>query len=198
MRWKTTWVLLLSAVLVFGLIYFVDPRFSRTGEPPPAPSALVSIKPEEITAIQVRRTNQFLLRAERTNQSWTITDPISYPAQSEIIEHLLQNLSGLTSYTYISPQELRAGGKSVAEFGLDVPVATLTLVHNGHRTELLFGAATPAGDLAYFQLLSTPGIYLVPAEVFRRLPRTVNDWRDRALINLEGVNADTLEVRSQG
>src|SRR5439155_13414203 len=89
MRWNTTWVLLLGAVLLFGFIYFVDRRFSSTGEPPPPPSALISIKPEEITAIQVRRTNQFVLRAERTNQSWLITGPISYPAQNEIIEHLL-------------------------------------------------------------------------------------------------------------
>ena len=198
MRWNTTWVLLLSAALLFGFIYFVDRRLSATSEPAPPPSALVSIKPEDITAIQVRRTNQFLLRAERTNQSWTITSPITYPAQNEIIEHLLKNVSGLTSYTYISPQELRASGKSVAEFGLDVPVATLTLVHNGHRTELLFGAPTPAGDLAYFQLLSTPGVYLVPGEILRRLPRKPNDWRDRALINLQGVNVDRLEVRSQG
>jgi len=198
MRWKTTWVLLLSAAVLFGFIYFVDRRFSSTNEPPPPPSALLSIKPEEITAIQVRRTNQFLLRAERTNQGWTITAPITYPAQSETIEHLLKSLSGLKSYTYITSQELRAGGKSVSEFGLDVPIATLTLVHNGRRTELLFGAPTPAGDLAYFQLLSTPGIYLIPAEVFTRLPHSANDWRDRALINLEGVNADRLEVRSLG
>jgi len=198
MRWKTTWVLLLSAAVLFGFIYFVDQRLSSSNEPPPPPSTLVSIKPEEITAIQVRRTNQFLLRADRTNQSWMITAPINYPAQSEIIEHLLKSLSELTSYTYITPQELRTGGKSVAEFGLDVPATTLTLVHNGRRTELLFGAPTPAGDLAYFQLLSTPGIYLISAEILARLPRTANDWRDQTLINLEGVNADRLEVRSLG
>src|SRR5947209_2683654 len=198
MRWKTTWVLLLSAAVLFGFIYFVDQRLSSSNEPPAPPSTLVSIKPEEITAIQVRRTNQFLLRADRTNQSWRITAPINYPAQSEIIEHLLKSLSELTSYTYITPQELRTGGKSVAEFGLDVPVTTLTLVHNGRRTELLFGAPTPAGDLAYFQLLSTPGIYLISAEILARLPRTANDWRDQTLINLEGVNADRLEVRSLG
>src|SRR5438132_5270127 len=111
MRWNTTWVLLLSAVVLFGFIYFVDRQFSSSNEPAPPSSALISIKPEEINAIQVRRTNQFLLRAERTNQSWTITAPINYPAQSESIEHLLNSLSELTSYTYISPAELRAGGK---------------------------------------------------------------------------------------
>src|ERR1041384_7729243 len=96
MRWNTTWVLLLSAVVLFGFIYFVDRRFSPTGEPAPPPAALISIKPQEITAVQVRRTNQFLLRAERTNQSWTITAPLNYPAQSETIDHLLKSLSGLT------------------------------------------------------------------------------------------------------
>src|SRR5258706_3323944 len=196
MRWNTTGILLLSAAVLFGCIYFFERRFPASDEPKPMAPRLIPINPEAVTAIQLRRTNQFILRAERTNENWNITAPISYRADGYPVERLLASLAAVTSYTYISPEELKAGHKTLAEFGLDVPIATVTLHHDGRRTELLFGEASPAGDLAYFQLLDTPGIYLVPAELARQLPHTVNQWRDTALVNLEGINADRFEVRS--
>jgi len=199
MRWKNTGLLLLSAGVLFAFIYFVDRKLPSTDAPPLPPPRLIPISPQQVSAIQLRRTNQFILRVERTNQLWAITAPISYPAQDYVIEQLLNSLAGLASYTFISPQELKASQKSVSEFGLDVPVATLTLQQAGQRLELLFGGLTPAGDFGYLQLGNTPGIYVVPAEIFKRLPRTANDWRDTALVNLSGLaDLDRFEVRNQG
>jgi hypothetical protein len=198
MKWTNTSWLLLSAAVLFGFIYFFERQIPETGAAAAPAPRLIPIKPEEITAVQLRRTNQFVVRAERTNQSWNITAPINYPAQDFAIDHLLKNLASLTSYTFISPAELKAGQKSVAEFGLDIPMATLTLHHGGRRTELLFGEITASGDFVYLQLLNTPGIYVVPAEIVRRLPQGVNDWRDLALVNINGMNADRFEVRGPG
>lgn len=198
MKWTNTWWLLASAAVLFAFICFFERQFPATGMPAAAASRLILIKPEEINAVQLRRTNQFIVRAERTNQTWNITAPINYPAQDFAIDHLLKTLATLASYTFISPEELKAGQKSIAEFGLDVPMASLTLHHGGHRTELLFGGVTASGDFVYLQLLNVPGIYVVPAEIFRRLPRTVNDWRDLALVNINGLNADRFEVRGAG
>lgn len=198
MRWKTTGILLLSAALLLAFIFLFERRLQSTGAPPPPPSRLIDIKPQNVASIQLRRTNQFVLRAERTNRTWNLVAPVNYPAQNYAIDHLLNTLAGLSSYTYISPEELKAARRTVAEYGLDVPVASLTLQHNGARIELLFGGMAPSGDLAYFQLLNTPGVYVVPAEVLSRLPRTANEWRDISLINLEGLPVDRFEVRSQG
>src|SRR3954470_6725849 len=190
MKWKTTWGLLIAAALLLGFILLFERQGSSPRGGEPRETRLLSIKPESVTAIQLRRTNQFVLRAERTNQSWGITSPIVYPAQGYSIERLLDELSGLSSFAYLSPEELRAGGKSVADFGLDVPVVALTLHHDGKRSELRFGAPTAAGEMVYFQILDRPGIYVVPAGVSKRLPRTANDWRDPLLLTLEGVNWD--------
>jgi len=198
MTWKTTWGLLGTAGLLLAFILLFERRPTKPETVSATQPRLVSINPESVTAIQLRRTNQFILRAERTNQSWNITAPISYPAQGYSIDRLLAELANLSSYTYLSPEELRAGGKTVAAFGLDMPAATLTLHHEGRRTELLFGAATPAGDMAYFQVLDRPGIYVVPSEVTRRIPQSANQWRDPLLLTLDGVSWDRFEVRSQG
>jgi hypothetical protein len=187
-----------AAALLLGFILLVERRGTTPGEGARHEARLVSLKPESVTAIQLRRTNQFVLRAERTNQGWNITSPIVYPAQAYAIERLLEELGSLSSFTYLSPEELRAGGKTVADFGLDLPAAALTLHHDGKRSELLFGAPTAAGEMVYFQVLDRPGIYVVPGAVSKRLPRTANEWRDPLLFSLEGLNWDRFEVRGQG
>jgi hypothetical protein len=112
------------------------------------------------------------------------------------VERILQLIAEMTSQTYLSAQELAASRKTIAEFGLDLPVATLTLQHGGRRTEILFGSKTTVGDQVYLQLLNSPGIYLVNAELFDHLPRNAYDWRDATLVNLNGLSFNRLEVRA--
>ena len=194
MNWKTTWLLLALAALLFGLIVLLE-QYTR---PPSPPGPLLAFPPAAVTNIALRRTNQFVLRAEKTGGAWNLTLPISYPAQSFAIESLLEALKSLSSFAYIPPEEFRSGQRSIAEYGLDVPAATLTLQHGGQRTELLFGTRTPVGDHIYLQLLNQPGLQVVDAELFDRLPRGANDWRDNLLINFSGLPFDRIEVRASG
>jgi len=198
MNWKTTWALLVAAALLFGFIALFERRPDAPKDSATGSARLLPIQPDKITSISLRRTNQFVLRVERTNQTWNLTSPIAYPAQGYAIEHLLEDLAALTPITYISPEELRSGGKTVAEFGLDIPSATLTLQEAGRRVELIFGAQAAAGDMAYLQVLDHPGIYVVAAQVSKRLPKSLNDWRDPLLLSLEGFSWDHFEVRGAG
>jgi len=195
MKWKTTCWLLLLAVVLFAFIYLVD---RQTPAESISPTPLLQIKPENITGIQLSRGTNLVLWAEKTNQTWNLTLPVHYPAQSLAIESLVQTLAGLATHSYITAKELAGNRRSTAEFGLDVPQATLTLLQGRHHTDLLFGAKTPVGDHVYAQLLTTPGIYVIEAEVFDRLPRTEHDWRDPSLLNLLGLTFDHMEVRAPG
>ena len=198
MSWKGTWTLLGCAALLFGFIYFFEQHRKGTvdnGGPPPP---FLALKPQEVTAIQLRRTNQFVLRVERTNGTWNLVAPLTYPAQPFAIEALLQTLSNLRSETFISLDELAANKRSVAEYGLDVPRATITLQQGGQRNEILVGAKTPVGNQVYIRVLTLPGIHVVNDEFFERLPRLPNDWRDPTLITFAGINFDRIEVRSTG
>jgi hypothetical protein len=200
MKWKGTLLLVASAVTLFAFILLVERHWKNTSEANGPPERLLSLKATEVTNIQLRLTNQFLLRAERVRADapWTLTLPIGYPAQQLPIEWLLQTLETLTPNSYIPPGELTARKQTIAQYGLDVPQATLTLQHNGQRAELLFGSQTTVGDQIYLQVQNRPGIYVVNNEAFERLPRTYNDWRDTALLNLAGIGWTRLEVRGSG
>src|SRR6185436_3251968 len=194
MNWRTTWLLFSAAVLLFGFIYFferhITPGGARAGE---GPRKLLNMRPAQITSLQLRRTNQFVLRVERTNEAWKLTAPVAYPAQG--VDTLLKQLTEASSQAYISPEELGASRQTIAEFGLDVPTATLTVMQGSSRYEIRFGRKTPPGDQVYVQLLDSPGIHVVAAEVFERLPRTANDWRDNSLVSLAGLGVNRFEAR---
>ncbi len=196
MKWKTTWLLLALVVVLFAFIWLVERRTQPTLPGARAPVRLLAIPATDVTGMQLRRTNQLVLWAERTNATWNLTFPFVYPAQVHAIDGLLHWLENLESVTRIPLVELPANRRGLAEFGLDAPQATLTLQHGGRRTELLFGNKTPVGDQVYVQLLTAPEIHVISAELFDRLPRGANDWRDNALLNLNSVAWNRLEVRA--
>jgi hypothetical protein len=195
-NWKTTLWLLLSAGVLFGFIVFFERHLRPATASPGAPARLISFRGSEVTNIVVRRTNQFVLRADRLNQAWNITLPSFYPAQPFAVEKLLHTLAELAPHTHLTEEDLAAQKRSRAEFGLDVPSASVILLHKGQRTELQFGSRTALGDQAYLQLANSSGIYVVPAELPAMLPRTANDWRDTALVNLTESNLDRIEIRT--
>src|SRR5260370_14220431 len=135
MKWKTTWILLALAALLFGTIVWLD-QYPRRPSPP---GPLLAFQPAAVTTIALRRTNQFVLRAEKIGGAWNLTLPIAYPAQSFAIESLLEALRNLSSFAYIPPEEFRSGRRSISAYGLDEPASTLTLRHVDPPTELLFG-----------------------------------------------------------
>jgi hypothetical protein len=196
MKWSTTWWLVALAAVLFAFIYLVERHSAPTSlEPPPEPR-LVSLRASEVTNIQLRLTNRLVLKAERTNGGWHLTVPLFYPAQNDRINGLLALLENLASHKQIPVAELAARKQSVAEFGLEVPPTSLTLQHQGQRTEILFGSPTPLGDQVYVQLLAAPDIHVVTRDLANRLPKDPNEWRDASLLSVAGMDIDRLEVRT--
>ena len=196
MNWKGTWLLLGVTAALFAFIMLVERRL--TPDDPPPPPRLFVFKPSEVTNIQVRLTNQLILRVERSGPDapWRLSLPITYPAKSHAIDQLLESLEDLVTAAEIPQSELKSGKRTLAEFGLDVPHATVTLQHEGQRTEVFFGARTAAGEGVYLQALNQSSIYVVGAGLLNRLPRTHDDWRDIALFSSAGIPVERLEIRA--
>lgn len=191
-------MLLGTTGVLFGFIFFYEQHRRGTADKGSPPPPLVAVQAADVSGIQIRRTNQYLLRAERTNGIWNLTVPLQYPAQPFAIESLLEALTSLRSHTFISLDDLAASKRSIAEYGLDMPLATLIIQRRGQRTEVLFGSKTPVGDQMYVRLQHVRGIHVVSTELFDRLPKVANEWRDPTLISFSGINFDRIEVRAAG
>jgi hypothetical protein len=199
-RWRTTWILFGLALALFAFIALFE-RHLRQGEADArASEPLPAFKSAEVTNISLRFTNELLLAVERSNGAspWELTVPLRYPAQTHAIDRVLHQLETLVPRTRISQEEMIAARRSPAEYGLDLPQATLTIQFQGQRKEIHFGNRTPVGDQVYMQSSHDPAVFTGPVDLFDRLPRAPNDWRDTTLINFQNVQASRFEVRAAG
>lgn len=192
MNSKSTWIWIGLAALLAAVIFGLE----KLGTQPvvvPVP-LLADFKAEGVTSVQVTLTDQSAMRAERSNDVWQITSPIIYPAQVASIEGLLDVLEHLTPATIIPPNEVRQRPNADEEFGFVNPQATLTLMSRNGLRLVKIGARTAPGDQVYVQVVGVEGVYVMDVDLLRVLPRKLDDWRDTALINLNGLAFDRLTV----
>lgn len=188
------------AAALFAFIALVERRLHTTSDQRQPPARLFSFQAADVTNVQLRITNQLALQVERepAGTAWSLSMPIAYPALGPAIEWLLRSVEELAPATFIAPEELAASKRNLSEFGLDIPAASVTLIQGGKRTELAFGAKTPIGDQVYVQVPDRPGVYLVQAELYDRLPRSHHDWRDPMLFSSGVIRWSRLDVRAPG
>lgn len=198
MKWTQTWYLLGLAGALAAFIFFFERHLADTGAAAPPEKVLPQFKSTGVTSLQLRRGKQFVLHLERAGESWNFSSPLAYPAAPVAVESLLKFLEQLVPQTRISPEEMSRRKHGADEFGFDAPQAVLILQAGESRHELQIGARTAAGDQVYLQVVGRPGIYVVEATLIDRLPRTVNDWRETALLNLSGWNFDRVETIKNG
>lgn len=199
MKWRNTWLLVAAAVALLAFIFFYE-QHSGPSTPPTAgpPRLLPHLKAGAVASVQVRGTNQFVVKAERSGEAWKLTAPLAYPAAPVAVEQLLQALERLAVATRLTPSELSSRGQKPADFGLDAPQTTIVLELTGDRQELQFGARTAAGDQVYVQVVGTPNVDVVDAALLSLLPRSINDWRNLALFELASGGFDRAEVIKPG
>jgi hypothetical protein len=192
MNSRNTWRWLIVAVALFAFILFQHRYLRRTGGGPV--KVLPSLKAAEATSVQVRPAAQLEIRAERTNGTWQLTEPLVYPAQAVSIEKLLAELEALRPAPYITARELRNRPNTDEEYGFAAPQASIIIEQPGYTTRVRVGAKTSPGDQVFVQVVGTEGVYVVDAGFLKYLPRSADDWRDTALINLNVLALDRLAV----
>jgi hypothetical protein len=192
---STTWRWLFLAASLIGLAFAQHYFFKK---PPPAPHrVLPNFNPAQVSTIELKR-GDLELRAERTDSAaWSLTKPLSCSALGTGIESLLNRLQGLTPTTIIQPAELRDRYKADEEFGFANPQCSLRVEQDTQKLHLLIGNTTGPGDQLYLQVVggeTVEPIYVVEAELLKLIPRTVNDWRDTAVVPLKDLARERFAV----
>jgi Domain of unknown function (DUF4340) len=192
MNSKSTWVWITIAAVLFVAILGVE-KFGRNPASGPVP-LLPEFQAAQVTSVQLGLADQPELRVERTNFTWQLTKPVSYPAQSANIDTLLHVLQRLAPAGVIPGSEVRLRKNKDQEFGFATPQATLTIQGKKDHKQILIGSRTAPGDQIYVQVVGVEDVYLVDAELLKLLPRQADDWRDTALADLSQILFDRLVV----
>jgi hypothetical protein len=190
MNSKTTGIWFLIAAVLLALIFIFE-HFLR---PVAAESSgmLPELRPPDVTSVQVFPSGTLEIRADRTNGTWRLTKPVVYPAQFAAVEALLDALQKLTPATRISAAELRSHHNADMEFGFETPRISLVIETDGQRRQLLVGNKTPPGDQVFLRVVGVDGAFVADADWLKFIPRSANDWRDTALVNVNNSGLDWI------
>ena len=192
MNCRNTWRWIVVAVGLFAFIFFYQRHADKSGVGPVR--VLPNLVAAAATSVQVRPTANLEIRADRTNGVWQLSEPLVYPAQAVSIEKLLTELERLTPATCITARELRDRPKADEECGFATPQASIIIEQPGYTARVRVGAKTSPGDQVFLQVVGREGIYVVDADLLKYVPRTADDWRDTALLDMKGLAFDRLTV----
>ena len=196
MNSSTSRWLVLLAVLLGGFILVLERRTSDTSQ---REAALTQVLPDlvvgEVTALEVARGTNALLRLVITNGGWQIVAPFAAGARAGEIERLLNGLVRLPVRSALTPEEVLAVTNRAAAFGVETPTVALTIFRGARRDQLRFGAPTLLGSQIYLQVVGQEGLSVVDRDVLQWLPGAANDWRDPALLRLGDAPLERVEVR---
>jgi hypothetical protein len=190
MNSKTTGIWFAIAAALFALIFIFE-HFLRPSAAEPA-GLLPELRPPAVTSVQVIPSGALEIRADRTNGAWLLTKPIAYPAQPAAIEALLDALQKLTPATRIGAAELRNHRNADVEFGFETPRISFVIETGGQRRQLLVGNKTPPGDQVFLRVVGMDGAFVADADWLKFIPRSANDWRDTALVNVNHGGLDWI------
>lgn len=189
---RANWFWISTAAALFAFIFFYERHAHKA---PSGPVRLLSnFKTADVTSVQVRPEGQLEIRAERTNGTWVLTQPLSYPAEAANVESLLVVLERLAPTTYITRRELATRPKAEEEYGFGSPQATIIVWRGDYRSILFIGAKTAPGDQVFVQVVGDEGAYVVDAAMLKFVPRKADDWRNRTLFDAKLLGFDRIVV----
>jgi hypothetical protein len=190
MNSKNTTVWFVIAAILFASIWILK-HHPSSGAAAPA-NIFSALNPSKVTSVQIIPSGALEIRADRTNDDWFLSEPVSYPAQSAAIEALLGALQKLAPATKISAAELRTHNNPEAEFGFDNPQISLVIETGGQRRELLVGNKTAPGDQVFLRIIGVDGAFVADADWLKFIPRSADDWRSSALVDAGQCDFDFI------
>src|SRR5476649_825579 len=150
MNTKSTWLWFVVAAMLAVFIFIFQHYFNAPANV--ANAILPGLQPQSVTSVQIIPNGALEIRADRANNSWLLSKPISYPAQSAAIESLLAALQKLAP-SKITAAQLREHPNSETEFGFDNPQISLVIEAGGQKWQLHVGNKTAPGDQVYLRVV---------------------------------------------
>jgi hypothetical protein len=203
MQWRTSAVLAALLVLVGAFYYVYEVRWAADRERVESRKGrLFSAEAADVTALELKRPDE-TVALKRDGDAWRVTAPIVARGNRGTIDETLT-----TILTAKIDREIDAKPASLADFGLEKPVAQVALtLKDGKQIGIDLGAKSPTGVWVYAREQGKPAVFVLSDGVLREATRPVVDFRDRTILTFErrdvtGVDivtdAETIAVEPAG
>src|ERR1035437_6455719 len=193
MKSRTTLVLVLVVLVIGGLVALDYYQGTSTQELQAKSKRVLDFQSKDIIGLKIDLTNQ-VYTLERSGDQLQIKQPLDVRANYGTVSSILDELEFAERNRSITEKELK--GLTPKDFGLQNPRVRLTLRNKKGSMILLVGNETPTKDAVYAQLQGKKDLLVVPKSIYERLDRTLDDLRDRTVIDFQPASATRVEIKS--
>lgn len=224
MKTKTTYILLIIAILIAGYIFFIDKSIPTSDEREAAGKKVFGfLKANDITNIEINAPNasqmtlvgvatpttptRIAIICTRTagksteDGEWQMTQPVNTKADKSVLENITSQLAGLEKKDTVK----EAGKPEI--YGLDYPIITISFTAKARNYLVRLGRAAPLNIGVYATIEGEKNIYVVPQSFADSVNKPVADFRHKRIFdtssydmaNLKFIHPDqTIELQKTG
>ena len=184
-------ILLVLAVGLGAYAYFVESK--RDPAATEKKERLFTIEAGAIDEVEVKVPTGTTTTLKKTGDAWTIAAPVSAPADSTTVSGITSALAAIDIDRVVDDNPA-----SMAQFGLEVPVATISFKAGGQTHRLDIGNKTPTGSGLYARADDQKRLLLIPAFHEETFKRSTFDLRDKRVLAFERDRVDSLSLAGRG
>lgn len=193
MRTKVTLVLLFLNVIVAFYIFRYENAWRAENTDRELRRRVLPPQVASMTAFTRRTPDGASLRIEKRPDGWYLTEPYEWPANTNAVARILNELQFLENFTKFKVADLGKTGLALADYGLDSPALVVGFTAAGQDYQLKIGDDTRTSNRLY--LLSPDG------ENVHVVNRSLADTLNLPLADIRAASIFTVpvfEVRSLG
>lgn len=193
MRGASTLVLLAITVGVGAYVSLYELRQPTPEERRQHAHEIVDVSPSRVSAIQIAAP-QLTATFAKVDGRWRLTEPVDARADEAAVLRLLYFFHPLNAQRTLD----NPAGQPLplADYGLQPPKATVTLTSPDSSVTVRLGHPTPVGGSYYAQRDGRTEVSLVRGFVFDALNKPVEEYRARAVLDLDTTALRRLSVVS--
>ena len=177
----------MAAVAYFFLVE--QPRHRRQAQDEHREVALSSLDAESIDAVDIVRPD-VNIRFELRPSGWRMITPVEDRVEDVKVNTLVRAI------TDGAIERRLDGGEDLSQYGLDAPVAVVTLSGSQGTAKVSVGALTLTKVGVYVQIAGSDDVLIAPAGIHRYALRTLYDFREKDIVLMRAEDVRRFTVAS--
>ena len=183
-----------GTLLLGGLLVWLEMR-ARQAVPDARGGVLCEFMPERVDACFIQRGQDEVNLVREADGTWRLVRPFSVMADAAAVARLIDALTLVPVTDMRSEGELLEMNETLADFGIGTNAFAVTLGAGGRQTIVSFGNVSPSGTEVYAHVEGSRSICALPRDAFDRIPRDVDDFRERGVLACPRDEISGLDIR---
>jgi hypothetical protein len=194
MRFRGTLVLLLICAALGAFVYFYEIKGGEQREKKKQETdRLWKIESAGIQQIDLITQQEHITALRKGEKEWKITAPLAVDADADELNRIAGSAAEITRESV-----LETNAKDLSRFGLEPAQLTLQVrTKDGKQYEVRYGENNPTGNSTYATMPGSRDVVLVAAYTASSFRKKLDDLRNRAVLNFEQYETNSLDLQSE-